>query len=200
MPNSHGSESDEQGAEPLTGEASGSSPPDGAQRSTQAARASEGGGGRAAATAEQRDLVAELAQMEDRYKRALADLDNYRKRVTRDTERRVADSKEALLRDWIEAVDSVERALRMEHAGPVSEGLRAVLDQMEAILEREGVRRLGAAGDRFDPELHEAVAVRHADGVPDRTIVEVTRSGFALGDRVLRPAQVVVARAQHDDH
>jgi molecular chaperone GrpE len=80
--------------------------------------------------------------------------------------------------------------------GPASElavGLRAVMEQMEAILDRQGVERIGAPGDRFDPELHEAVAVADGGDAPDRTIVEVARSGYALGDRVLRPAQVVVS-------
>jgi molecular chaperone GrpE len=75
-------------------------------------------------------------------------------------------------------------------------GLQAVLDQMEAILERQGVTRVGAAGEPFDPERHEAIAVVAAEGVPDRTVVEVARSGYALGDRILRPAQVVVAQTE----
>jgi molecular chaperone GrpE len=147
----------------------------------------------------QRDLAGELAQMEDRYKRALADLDNYRKRSARETERRIAESREAQLRDWLEAVDSVERALLMELDSPVFEGLRGVLEQMEAILAREGVQRIGKAGERFDPERHEAVGVRYTDEAPDRTVVDVARSGFALGDRVLRPAEVIVSRAEPSD-
>jgi molecular chaperone GrpE len=137
---------------------------------------------------------AELARMEDRYKRALADLDNYRKRAGREVERRVEESRESLMRDWLEVVDSVERALRMAPDRPLFEGLRSVLDQMEAVLARHGIKRVGSAGEPFDPQLHEAVEVRMTDEVPDRTVVEVVRSGFALGDRVLRPAQVVVAR------
>jgi molecular chaperone GrpE len=137
---------------------------------------------------------AELARAEDRYKRALADLDNYRKRSAQEVERRVAERSEQIVRDWLDAVDSVERALQMQ--GPANElavGLRAVMEQMEAILDRQGVERIGAPGDRFDPELHEAVAVVDGGDAPDRTIVEVARSGYALGDRVLRPAQVVVS-------
>ena len=138
---------------------------------------------------------AELARMEDRYKRALADLDNYRKRASREVERRLAEGTEALLRDWLEVVDSIERALRMEHGEtPAFQGLRAVLDQMEAILARHGVARIGEAGERFDPERHEAIAVRASEEVPDQTVLEVARSGWALRDRVLRPAQVVVSR------
>jgi molecular chaperone GrpE len=141
------------------------------------------------------DLVEELARIEDRYKRALADLDNYRKRSQREIERRVQEAKESVISDWLEAVDSVERALRMGPEHPCYEGMRAVLDQMEGILAREGVVRIGAPGETFDPARHEAVAVRVASGAADRTILEVARSGFALGDRVIRPAQVVVARA-----
>jgi molecular chaperone GrpE len=141
------------------------------------------------------ELTEELARLEDRYKRALADLDNYRKRSAREIERRVAEARESALRDWLDAVDSVERAVRMEPEGPCAEGLRAVLEQMESVLARQGVVRIGEAGDRFDPERHEAVAVQASAELPDRTIVAVQRSGFALGDRVVRPAEVVVARA-----
>ena len=144
--------------------------------------------------ADRRALSAELARVEDRYKRAVADLDNYRKRTAREIERRVAEGRERVLRDWLEAVDSVERAMRMESGGPSFDGLRAVLDQMETVLARQGVQRIGAAGERFDPERHEAIAVQPSADVPDRTILAVQRSGFALGDRVIRPAQVVVAR------
>jgi molecular chaperone GrpE len=146
-------------------------------------------------SAPERDRDAELAASEDRYKRALADLDNYRKRATREMERRLADREEIILRDWLEALDSVERALQMQAESPVAEGLRAVLEQMEAILARQGVQRVGRPGERFDPERHEAIGVRETTEVPDHTIVEVARSGFAIGDRVLRPAQVIVARA-----
>jgi molecular chaperone GrpE len=127
---------------------------------------------------------------DERYLRARADLENYRKRSAQEVERRVAEASERLLLDWIEAVDSVDRALAMQP----SDGLRGVLEQMEAILAREGVERVGAAGDRFDPELHEAISVQDSDQVPDRTVLGVARSGYRRGDRVLRPAQVMVSR------
>jgi molecular chaperone GrpE len=149
---------------------------------------------------ERRDLGAELAQAEDRHKRALADLDNYRKRSAREVDQRVAERGERITRDWLDAVDSVERALRMEGPGnELAAGLRAVLEQMEAILERQGVERVGAPGERFDPELHDAVAVRESDEVPDRTILEVARSGYRSGGRLLRPAQVVVSHRGDGD-
>ena len=135
--------------------------------------------------------VSEEERLDDeRYLRALADLENYRKRAAQEVERRVAEQAERLLLDWIEAVDSVDRALGMQP----SDGLRSVLEQMEGILARQGVERVGAAGDRFDPELHEAISVQESDEVPDRTVLDVARSGYRHGERVLRPAQVVVSR------
>jgi molecular chaperone GrpE len=151
-----------------------------------------GDGDRGARAAE---LEADLARMEDRYKRALADLDNYRKRSGSESQQRIQQSREAMLRDWLEAVDSVERALLMQPPGTVLEGLQLVMEQMDAILGRQGVRRIETDGRPFDPERHEAVAVREADEVPDRTVLATARSGYATGDHVLRPAQVVVSRA-----
>jgi molecular chaperone GrpE len=144
--------------------------------------------------AEREELTEQLARAEDRYRRALADLDNLRKRTAREIERRVEESRESLLREWLEALDSVERALSMTPEGPVQEGLRSVLGQMEAILARHGIERIGRPGEPFDPERHDAVAVRESEEVPERTVVEVARSGFAIAGRVLRPAQVVVSR------
>jgi molecular chaperone GrpE len=140
----------------------------------------------------QPDRAEELARSEDRLKRALADLDNYRKRAGREVERRVEESRDRLLAEWLEVVDSIDRSLQM--APPAAqEGLRAVLGQMEAILARHGVHRIGEPGERFDPERHDAVAVHPGSDVEQPTVVEVARAGYAIGDRVLRPAEVVVA-------
>jgi len=147
--------------------------------------------------AEVAELEQRCAELEDRYKRALADRDNYRKRVDRELQRRVDEGRDALARDWLEAMDSVERAMLMaEPESTLAVGLQAVLDQMEAILERQGIRRIGERGERFDPERHDAVAVHDTDDVPDRTVLEVVRSGYAADGRVLRPAQVVVSRRE----
>ena len=157
---------------------------------------SEDGGRQQQVTEEPRDLQADLNAMEDRWKRALADLDNYRKRSARELQRLSTENTDAVIRDWLEVVDSVERALMLaEPESTLALGLLAVRDQIEAVLQRQGVARIGAKGETFDPERHEAIGVVQADSVPSGTIVEVARSGFALGDRVLRPAQVIVAQA-----
>lgn len=140
------------------------------------------------------DLTAELERIEDRYKRALADLDNYRKRAAREIEIRTVEARIAAVREWLDVVDSVERAIGMQTDGPCREGFGAVMEQIDVALTRQGVSRIGAPGERFDPERHDAIAVAAADA-PDRTILSVQRSGFALGDRVIRPAQVTVVQA-----
>jgi molecular chaperone GrpE len=178
-------------------------PPQGAGQAERGASAPEPpqrGDADAEPAAASAELTDELARIEDRYKRALADLDNYRKRATREVDRRVAEARESVLEDWLQVVDSVERAIQLEQGGPCYEGLQAVLAQIDSVLDRQGAQRIGAPGDQFDPERHEAVAVRAAGDLPDRTIVEVQRSGFAQGDRVIRPAQVVVARAPEHAH
>jgi molecular chaperone GrpE len=149
----------------------------------------EPGGG----TAEEH--AAELARAEDRYKRALADLDNYRKRSAREVDRRLTEATDALVVQWLEVVDSIERALAMvERDSPMYPGLRGVLDQIEAVLARQGVHRIATPGERFDPERHEAVSIREDPEAEDRSVLDVARSGYERGGRVLRPAEVVVAR------
>src|SRR4051794_9353115 len=134
------------------------------------------------------------AELEDRYKRALADLDNYRKRAEREIDRRVAERAEGFMRGWLEAVDSVERALQsVPPDDPMVAGLMAVLEQMEGNLARHGVHRIDADGQPFDPERHEALGVRETADAPSNTVVDVARAGYTVGDRVLRPAQVIVS-------
>jgi molecular chaperone GrpE len=145
---------------------------------------------------ELQSALLELAELEDRYTRARADLENYRKRAAREQERRLEQARESMLRDWLEVADSVDRATAMQaEESPCREGLLAVRAQIDAVLARDGVQRIGAPGERFDPERHDAIAARADETAPDRTVLDVVRSGFTLGDRVIRPAQVVVARA-----
>jgi molecular chaperone GrpE len=140
------------------------------------------------------ELRAQLAAAEDRHKRALADLDNYRKRTARDLERLAGEAIDRAVVAWLEVVDSVERALRMDPDRSLAEGLRAVLEQIDAVLARQGVERIGRPGERFDPERHEAIGVVESDEAEAGTVVDVARTGYARDARVLRPAQVTVSR------
>ena len=139
--------------------------------------------------------LAQLETAEDRFLRARADLDNYRRRAEREIERRVREQTDELIRGWLEVVDSVERAFALEREHPrLAAGLRAFLDQMNGVLARQGVTRIGEVGEPFDPVMHDAVAVDSTSDQPEGAVAEVTRSGYAIGDRVLRAAQVAVSR------
>jgi len=139
------------------------------------------------------ELAVELERLRDRWLRARADLENYRKRTDQEVERRVGDVRGRLLLDWLEVVDSVDRALQLDQGRGTEDGLRAVLGQMQAVLARHGAQRVEAAGEPFDPEVHEALGARPSGEVEPGRVVEVARAGYLVGDRVLRPAQVIVA-------
>jgi molecular chaperone GrpE len=168
--------------------------PNQAQEAPAAARPPEAAAPPEAGGARDDGLQAELDRTQDRLRRALADLDNYRKRVARETEQRIEQARDAVVAQWLDVVDSVERALNTTDPGPVHDGLRAFLDQMDAVLTRQGVARIGRPGERFDPERHEAIGVVESAEAEDQSILEVARSGYARGSHVLRPAQVIVAR------
>jgi|SRR5215470_12505928 len=136
----------------------------------------------------------ELADLEDRLRRALADMDNLRKRCARDIARERATERTRVAAEWLPIVDNLELAL--QHAEDVAglvEGVRAVHQQAVATLARLGFPRFDAVGQPFDPALHEAVGTVD-DGAPARTVVAVVRPGYGTPEALLRPASVVVAR------
>ncbi len=145
----------------------------------------------AVATAERDEYLA-LAQ------RVQADFDNYRKRAAREQERLVAHAHERLVRDLLPVLDDLERALdaaeRHEEAALV-DGVRLVEQSLRGALEKEGLAEIPADG-AFDPHVHEAVMSRPDEGAEPGAVLEVVQRGYRLGDRVIRPARVVVAAEQ----
>ncbi|MDQ1730170.1 MAG: molecular chaperone GrpE [Pseudonocardiales bacterium] len=139
---------------------------------------------------------AELAELEDRWRRSVADLDNFRKRVLRDSGHLVEAERARVAAQWLPVLDNLELALRHAESDPGSivEGVRAVRDQALAVLNRLGYPRRDDTGEAFDPALHEAVATVESPDVPAGTVVEVVRPGYGEQDRLLRPASVVVAK------
>jgi len=153
----------------------------------------EGGDAEAVEAAE--DPAAVAAELEDRWRRALADLDNLRKRYARELDRERSAERAKVAGSWLPVLDNLERAL--EHAGGepdgLLEGLRSVRDQAVAVLAGLGYPRHEEVGMPFDPSRHEAVGVVHdADAAPG-TVVRVVRPGYGEGERQLRPAAVAVA-------
>jgi molecular chaperone GrpE len=139
------------------------------------------------------DLV---AAAEDRWRRALADLDNLRKRYTRELTTAREDERARVAAAWLPVVDNLERALEHvdEESSGLRDGIRVVRDQAVAVLEGLGFRRHADSGVPFDPLQHEVVLVTEDDGATPGTVVDVVRPGYGDGNRQLRPASVVVAR------
>jgi molecular chaperone GrpE len=139
-----------------------------------------------------------IAELEDQRLRALADVDNLRKRCARQVSEARAEARADVARRWLPVVDNLERALAHAEADPSSiiEGVRAVRDQAMTVLAGLGYPRRDDLGARFDPARHEAVAARPDPTAPDGSVIEVLAPGYGDGVGQLRPAQVVVARAE----
>jgi molecular chaperone GrpE len=132
----------------------------------------------------------------DRALRLQAEMENYRKRQQRLTQERIVEERERLLRSFLRAADDLERALRADRLSLESllQGVRLTHQGILALIEREGARPIAAEGQLFDPNVHEAVGtVPSDDDVEPDTVVQVVQEGYRLGDRLLRPARVIVA-------
>jgi molecular chaperone GrpE len=145
----------------------------------------------------------QLADKNDRLLRALAEADNIRRRAQRDREEAVRYAGEALVRDLIPVLDNLDRALDAARAAgdtsAIVDGVELVRRDFLKMLERHGVSRYSALGQRFDPNQHEAIArVVSVEKEPD-TVVGETGPGYSLRGRVIRPAQVAVAAAPDED-
>jgi len=146
------------------------------------------------------DLQAQLREAEDRFLRARADLENFRKRAAAEREVALRRKEEYLLEHILRVADMLEQALQYERAAEVNgrailQGVRMAYDQMLSSLEGLGVRSIEAVGRPFDPQWHEAVEVVEnvpPDTPPGTVVAEVTR-GYRRGDHLLRAARVKVA-------
>jgi molecular chaperone GrpE len=151
-------------------------------------QAEEGGEERLAA------LEAERDEAVDRWKRAAAELDNFRKRVERQREELVTLANERLVKELLPILDDLERALVAagEHEeATVEEGVRLVHRSLASLLERQGVSEIETNG-KFDPHRHEALLSQPSEQ-EEGSVIEVLQKGYSLGDRVLRPARVVIS-------
>lgn len=136
----------------------------------------------------------------DRYLRSAADLENLRKRQKRELEDTKFETKGKVLKEMLPVVDNLERAI--EHASaasdeknPIVEGVQLVLRQFTTAFERLDVTPVDALNQPFDPNLHEAISQAESDAAPG-TVVQVLQRGYKIGDRLLRPTLVVVAKAK----
>lgn len=141
---------------------------------------------------------AEIQELLARYRGASDEFDQARARLRKEIQKDIERSRRSLVGSFLEVLDNLDRALdagRDRHGDPFVQGVSLVHQQFLATLEGLGVMRVDPTGQLFDPALHEAVTTLHAgEGVSDGQIVGVVKPGYLIGDEVLRPAMVAVAK------
>ena len=140
-------------------------------------------------------LESERDEAVDHLKRVAADFDNYRKRVARDQESLAARAHERLVKELLPVLDNLERALEageQTEEAKLAEGVALVARELRAALEREGLLEIETDG-KFDPHVHEALLTQPSEA-EEGSVIEVLQKGYRLGDRVLRPARVVISQ------
>ena len=160
----------------------------------------------AEATSETASLAADLEAAreearsnQEQYLRALAEMDNLRKRTQREKEDIAKFSNENILREILPVIDNLERAI--EHAksqddgAGLLEGVEMTLSQFSSVLQKFGVESLSSLGEPFDPAHHQAVGQLETDEVPANHVANELQKGYLLNSRLLRPAMVMVAKA-----
>ena len=134
----------------------------------------------------------------DRLLRATAEFDNYRKRTDRERQQLAEAAAADLIKDLLPLVDDMERAMKAdaghEDAAPILRGVEMIHKQLLDTLRKRGVTPIEALGADFDPHYHMAVMHEHAEGRRENEIIEEFTRGYMLGDRLLRPAMVKVAK------
>ena len=142
-------------------------------------------------------LAAADARAEDfhqKYLYALAEVENAKKRAQRQADERVQSVRNQLLLKFIPVLDNLERSLAHLDSGGLRAGLEAILRNFEDMLGSEGVTPILTTGEPFDPRVAEAIGTQRADGVENDIVIAEAQRGYRLGDRILRPAKVIVAK------
>jgi molecular chaperone GrpE len=140
-------------------------------------------------------LQQERDELLDTLQRVQAEFDNYRKRAARDQHSLVARAHERLVKELLPVLDDLERALEAAEAheeAKLEEGVALVTRSFADVLRKEGLEEVSTDG-RFDPHVHEALLSQPSEA-EEGTVIEVLQKGYRLGDRVIRPARVVISR------
>ena len=157
-----------------------------------------GGGDTAASTADPSELQRQRDEYYDLLLRKSAEFDNYRKRIDRDRQAQSENAAASLVEELLPLMDDLERALKADAGAEGGEayrrGVELIQQQLGEILRKRGVRPIEALGADFDPHYHQAVSYEPAEGRREGEIVEEFRRGYTLGDRLLRPSMVKVAK------
>jgi len=143
---------------------------------------------------EKRSIEAEKesSKWKEKAKKAKADFENYKKKEDERKERHKEQAREKLAQELISVMDNLERAIMSaDEDSTLLQGVKMVSDQLYETLEKKGLQRIDAQGEEFDPNIHNAVETREHE--EERKILEQKRPGYMYGEKVLRPAEVVVS-------
>ncbi|MBQ2866531.1 MAG: nucleotide exchange factor GrpE [Clostridia bacterium] len=140
--------------------------------------------------AEIEKLALQLSELDDKYKRVLAEYDNYRKRTAKERESVFGDGKASAISAFLPLIDNLGRGAAQENA---DEGVKMMLKQANEILEKMRVKTVGEKGETFDPNFHNAVLHVDDESLGENEIAEVLMCGYTMDDRLIRPAVVKVA-------
>jgi molecular chaperone GrpE len=183
-------ESPTEGAESQSTQAAAESKSDASDPAVQAASASPD-------QDEDGNLQADLDRFRDLALRSQADFENYKKRAAREKEQAVKYANSALLERLMPVVDNFELGLEAARgegeSSPVFSGMSMVLKQLMDFLTEQGLQPIDATGQKFDPNLHEAIAHEPSDQFREGIVIRQTRRGYRMKDRLLRPSSVVVS-------
>ena len=142
-------------------------------------------------------LQADLDRFRDLALRSQADFDNFKKRAAREKEEGIKYANSSLLERLVAIIDNFELGLTAARSegekSPIYSGMSMVLKQLTDFLAENGLQPIDAAGEKFDPNLHEAIAHEPSASVPEGNVVRQMRRGYKMKDRLLRPSAVVVS-------
>lgn len=140
------------------------------------------------------EAQAKAAENLDGWQRSQAEFINYKNRVQRDREMEYAAMKGDIIRKMLPVLDDLERSLAHRPEGDSwADGMELIARKFRSVLEAEGVKRIEATGQLFDPNFHEAISSEPSEDIESGHIIEVVQNGYMLGERVIRPAMVRVA-------
>ena len=138
-----------------------------------------------------------IAELNDKYLRLRADFDNYRKRMAREADETRERSKIIVVTDFLPVYDffmmAMQHSEKTDDIAALKQGMNMILNEFKKAFDGLGVKEINAVGKEFDPKFHEAMKTENSDDVPEGTVIAQWKAGYIIGERLIRPATVVVS-------
>ena len=136
-----------------------------------------------------------LKEKDERYLRMYAEFENYKKRTEKEKQNTALYAKADVVEMLLPVIDSMENAIVIETADEnLKQGISLMFEQIKIFLEKNGVEEIGKVGEKFNPELHDAISIQEVENANSGEIISVFRKGYKIKDRIIRHAMVIVAK------